>query len=462
MLRTLWNHFFSFDGHVRRLPYFATGVALVLLKYSLDFTIAARFGEPWRIWYYFLPPSSLSVFGLGADKSQMYLNLWLLAVPFFWIGIALTLRRLRDAGMRLSWVFLFFFPVANLALFAWLSLTPSCDTASLRSVDEAPVPAPTPFRSPAFGIGVATLLGLALTWFSAKILLQYTWGLFLGVPFVCGFVASWFLNSTRVQTVKQTLLCSIVTPLLIGLALIGVRWEGLICLLMAVPLALPFSIAGGLAARQCLLGRDKAVRPPTLTACVAVLPLLMVVEHAARPEPPVRPVVTSIVIAAPAAAVWKNVVAFPPLAPPTDWLFRTGIAYPIGASIVGSGPGAVRHCRFSTGDFVEPITTWDEDHLLAFDVAAQPPSLREVGFGNISTPHIERNYMRSRHGQFRLIAIDANHTLLEGTTWYQDYFWPQLYWRPISDAIVHSIHLRVLEHIKAQAEEAPSEASSRQ
>lgn len=129
-----------------------------------------------------------------------------------------------------------------------------------------------------------------------------------------------------------------------------------------------------------------------------------------------------------------------------------GIAYPIGASISGSGPGAIRRCRFSTGDFIEPITAWDEDHLLAFNVTSEPPSLREIGFGTIRTPHIERNYMRSQHGQFRLVALDENHTLLEGTTWYQDYFWPQPYWRTWSDAIVHRIHARVLEHVKQQAE----------
>ena len=59
---------------------------------------------------------------------------------------------------------------------------------------------------------------------------------------------------------------------------------------------------------------------------------------------------------------------------------------------------------------------------------------------------------RSLQGQFRLVALDKDHTLLEGTTWYQNYFWPQMYWREWSDAIVHRIHMRVLEHVKAQAE----------
>ena len=58
------------------------------------------------------------------------------------------------------------------------------------------------------------------------------------------------------------------------------------------------------------------------------------------------------------------VVSFPPLAEPGDRLFRTGIAYPTRAEIHGHGVGAVRHCVFSTGTFVEPIEVWDEPLLL--------------------------------------------------------------------------------------------------
>ena len=120
--------------------------------------------------------------------------------------------------------------------------------------------------------------------------------------------------------------------------------------------------------------------------------------------------------------------------------------------IRGRGIGAVRYCRFSTGDFVEPITKWDEGRLLAFDVVAQPVAMRELSFAEITPPHLERNYMRSRSGQFRLVPLAGGRTRLEGTTWYQNYFWPQPYWRMWSDYIVHRIHMRVLLHVKAEAE----------
>jgi len=59
---------------------------------------------------------------------------------------------------------------------------------------------------------------------------------------------------------------------------------------------------------------------------VAIIPLLMIAEFAARLEPPVIPVTTSITIDAPASVVWKNVISFPPLAPPSP--LSEGLDFP--------------------------------------------------------------------------------------------------------------------------------------
>ncbi len=117
---------------------------------------------------------------------------------------------------------------------------------------------------------------------------------------------------------------------------------------------------------------------------IVAIPLLSAAEH--RVEPEVDPVVTRVVINAPPEAVWEQVVAFPVLDAPTEWLFRLGIAYPINATIDGAGVGAVRHCNFNTGSFVEPITTWDAPHLLRFDVLEQPVPMRDKRLFGFSEP----------------------------------------------------------------------------
>jgi uncharacterized membrane protein YhaH (DUF805 family) len=453
---------FTWEGRIQRLPYFLAGTILVAIKYLMDRTVAARFGETWQLQNYVLPSLHFTVLDLGSGKSELYILLWTIAIPFFWIGIALTLRRLRDASKSAAWVFLFFFPLANFAMFLWLSLIASVPAADVTDTEAEKSGKAGQFRKAAMGVGIAVPLGIALIAFGTGALKEYSYAMFLGVPYLTGFVSSWFLNVGTLQSKFDTVKINLITVLLLGFGLIGFRYEGVFCLLMALPLALPFAVAGGLTARDILQRRNRASTPPTFAAWLAVLPLMMLGEHAAKLEPPVLSVTTSITIDAPVSAVWKNVVAFPPLAPPEEWIFQAGIAYPTSAQIVGSGPGAIRYCKFSTGDFVEPITVWDEEKLLAFNVTSQPQAMRELSPWKITPPHLEQNYMRSKHGQFRLIALPGNRTLLEGTTWYQNYFWPQPYWRLWSDSIVHKIHLRVLQHVKQQAEVQQSPSSARQ
>jgi hypothetical protein len=216
---------------------------------------------------------------------------------------------------------------------------------------------------------------------------------------------------------------------------------------MALPLALPLGAIGGLVAYNALHSR----------AASRSLPILLLLPPASigydtHVRPPVYEVRSSIVIAATPEQVWKHVISFSDLPEPREWYFRTGIAYPERARIVGSGPGAVRYCEFSTGPFVEPIEVWKEPRLLRFRVTENPAPMNEWSpYAHVAPRHLH-GYLVSRQGQFLLTALPGNRTLLEGTTWYQHGLWPAEYWRWWSDAIIHRIHLRVLRHIRTLAE----------
>jgi hypothetical protein len=133
-------------------------------------------------------------------------------------------------------------------------------------------------------------------------------------------------------------------------------------------------------------------------------------------------------------------------------MFRAGIAYPQRAEILGNGPGAERHCVFSTGAFVEPIEVWDEPRRLKFSVTSNPAPMEEwTPYSHIEPSHLH-GFLVSTGGQFLLTPLPNGGTQLEGTTWYRHTLWPAAYWRLWSDAIIHQIHLRVLLHIRAEAE----------
>jgi hypothetical protein len=223
--------------------------------------------------------------------------------------------------------------------------------------------------------------------------------------------------------------------------------EGLMCVAMALPITVPFGALGGWLAYVLCNSKREAHG----LALMVMLPLgTLSFDGSARPE--LFKVETELTVAAAPEVVWKNVVQFSALAEPSEWYFKTGLAYPKRARIEGSGSGAVRYCEFSTGAFVEPIEVWDEPRLLQFRVTQNPAPLREWSpYGELYLKHLH-GYMVSKKGQFQLERLSDGTTLLRGTTWYQHGLWPSEYWRWWSDAIIHRIHLRVLRHVKELAE----------
>ena len=123
----------------------------------------------------------------------------------------------------------------------------------------------------------------------------------------------------------------------------------------------------------------------------------------------------------------------------------------IRARIEGTGVGAIRHCEFSTGAFVEPIVVWDQPRLLRFTVTSNPPPMREWNpFFEIHPPHLD-GFLVARQGEFLITALPGGRTRLAATTWYQHHLWPARYWRGWSDYIIHQVHGIVLENIRQRA-----------
>jgi hypothetical protein len=275
---------------------------------------------------------------------------------------------------------------------------------------------------------------------------SYGLTLFVLFPVMLGAIASWIIRAKKASEAAWTGALSV---MLAALLLFAIGWEGAICILMTLPLAMPLGALGG-----WLAYRSDSSRQATRGGA-AILLLLTPATFSwdTHAHPPVFEVRSAITIAAPPEQVWKHVIAFPDLPEPRDWFFRAGVAYPQRARIEGSGIGAIRYCEFSTGPFVEPIEVWNEPSLLRFRVTQSPPPMREWSpYARLSPRHLH-GYLISKQGQFKLTRLAGNRTLLEGTSWYQHGLWPAEYWRWWSDAIIHRIHLRVLNHIRILSEQ---------
>ncbi len=281
----------------------------------------------------------------------------------------------------------------------------------------------------------------------------YGLALFVLTPLFIGGGSSILYGIKKGISLKKACRIGMLTLVIFTIFLIVFAIEGLICIAMAAPIGLGLCLVGSLIGY--LVVRKKPDQTTTfLLFLIGIIPATAFVEKDQAPV--LTSVVTSVEIKAAPETVWKNVIAFPSLAEPTELIFKTGIAYPVNATIEGTGVGAVRHCNFTTGSFVEPITVWEEPALLRFKVDEQPQPMKELSFWDIDAPHLH-DYFVSKEGQFRLTVLPDGTTVLEGTTWYYHNIKPALYWKLWSNYIIHKIHERVLVHIKTNAEQAEKE-----
>ena len=429
--------------------YLWSGLGLMALKYAVDAgTVWLVLHRVWTPLNYFIPTLGGREYALKNAPDRLLWALVVWSLPFMWVGVSMTLRRAVDAG-RSAWLcLLFFVPVVNYFVMLWLAFEPT-RAPQAWNAREREAPEHGWLRSAVLSIVAGCVASAALLLFTLFVIRPYGVGLFLGVPFLLGAVTAFRFNRDEWREVAQTTHVVLAAVFVVGGAILLIALEGLVCIALAVPIAVPVAALGG------LLGRAIALRAPSPAAhawlVLLALPGLAGLQ-AAHEAPPLREVVSAIEIAAPPERVWEHVIAFSDLTEPPHWFFRLGIAYPQRARMEGRGVGALRHCEFSTGAFVEPITVWDAPRRLAFDVAAQPPPLAEWSpYRRVWAPGHD-GYFRSHRGEFRLLPLPGGRTRLEGRTWYTLDMAPGLYWRLWGDALISRIHRRVLAHVKALAE----------
>ncbi|MFO1518407.1 MAG: hypothetical protein U1F57_01885 [bacterium] len=458
-LSDLWRS----EGTIGRGPYFLIGFLGFALKHNLDRLIATfYFHKPWDLFNYYIPLGRVAqIRSLPREDAWMFFTLLVLALPFIWVGVALTLRRLRAIGWPLWLVVLFFVPFGNLLFFIALSLIPSHpersspsfgDTGEHKSFLGKILPE-NPVGSAAIAIGLTIPFGFLMVLLGTGIFQRYGTALFVGLPFGLGLFSALLYSYSQPRTLGGCISVGLLSCIFLGFSLLALAIEGVMCIAMATPLALFLSLLGAIVGYFIQRRRPPAPQMKTALLLAALLmPASLTAEQLIDPAPPLFQNVTTVEIAAPPEKVWQEIIGFTEIPPPTEWLFRYGIAYPIRAKLDGQGVGAVRHCVFSTGEFVEPIEKWEEARWLKFSVSSQPAPMQEwTPYRNIHPVHLE-NYLRSTGGQFVLVPLDGGRTRVEATTWYYHHLWPAPYWQVLSDRIIHQIHRRVLNHIKEEAE----------
>lgn len=444
-LLRLW---FGVREPVGPVAFAITGFSLMIFKYAVEalvvWLVSGNIFWPWD----FVNP--VLSYRLELLRGVEWLG-WVFfgwSLPFLWIAISMSVRRAADAGMPPWLGLIVIIPLVNLFWMLNLCFFPHSPNSTWQPRNMEPSNKDLA-QDAALALGASIIAGGFVMAISVFFINAYGAALFVGTPLMMGMVTAYLLNRHYSRGYLISVSLGLAAIACGGMALLLFAVEGVICVAMALPILAPLGLLGGLLGKMIA---DTTRRPAKeLLAVVAVLPGLAWAEALVMP-PTEYEVVSTVEIDAPPAVVWDQVVAFPELDPPTEWYFRLGIACPMRARIAGSGVGATRYCEFTTGTFVEPITAWEPGRRLAFTVTEQPhPMFELTPYASIHPPHLD-GALRSNRGEFRLIELPGGRTRLEGSTWYEIGMFPQSYWTLWSHDLIHRIHLRVLNHVKRNAE----------
>ena len=294
--------------------------------------------------------------------------------------------------------------------------------------------------------GVGIIVGAVVL--SALAFGAYGAGLFLLTPVTVGMTTAYLANRRTELSSRQTNLLVLAAATLGGIALILFALEGVICLIMASPLVLPFAWLGGALGRHMAQVRNGYERP---LMAIALLPALFALEGAVPPETALQ-TRESIDVAAPPAAVWRALTAGAPIAVPPGLAGRAGLAYPMRGSLTGSGVGATRIGYFSTGIARERVTAWQPGRQLAFRLLSQPPAMDEMSpYRRVHAPHL-LGYFDTAETSFDLQPLPGGGTRLFVTASHRLRIAPVPYWEPIARWAARENSRRVLLDLKLKAE----------
>lgn len=455
---------FSMRGELDRWPYLAMAVPAILSQHLLAALVlgdsaAQALGRP----LFWVSPFRTVFWGepFGSTPSlqpAVLLGLLIFLVADAWLLAALSLRRARGGGANLGLATLAIVPGLQFAVVLLLALAPGFSRPNAGELAQAALPdgTPSPGKPDVVGRVQGLLAGMALcvlaVGLSTLVMRTYGFALFLASPAVIGITVGFIANRRAALTGGQTARLVLSALLLGGLALVGVAFEGVICLVMAAPLIAVMGLIGG-AIGRAMAGDGTAGRNGAGMAII-ILPLLIMGERAAPPHAGFEDA-RSIEIDAPPAAVWDSVVHMGPIPDAPAAPFRWGLAYPLRGRITGEGVGAIREGVFSTGIAYERVTEWEPGRKLSFIVLSDPPTMRELSpYERIDAPHT-RSYFRTADARFTLTPLPNGRTRLTLATHHDLDLEPAPYWIPLARWAVRANKARVLAHFKAQAEGRP-------
>src|SRR6266571_2793766 len=100
-MKTTFGDLWRSEGTIGRGAYALVGLLGFALKHNLDRLVATYgFHRPWGLFNYWVPVRDVArITQLRGSEAVFLGTMVALSLPFIWVGVVLTMKRLRSAGL---------------------------------------------------------------------------------------------------------------------------------------------------------------------------------------------------------------------------------------------------------------------------------------------------------------------------------------------------------------------------
>jgi hypothetical protein len=307
------------------------------------------------------------------------------------------------------------------------------------------------------GLGIGALYGLLLR-------VMFEWNVFSGsyeivstsflwlAPFATGAIAVFFGSRGGRLSLDGQIGTAVGAMTFFLVAMFVLFIEGLICIVLVLPVFMIASVVGGLAMGIAL----RVVKyKSAVVSCFALLPIVFApLESRVTPAPNERTVVNTVEIDASATDIWNNLTSVPDIKEQElgfSFTHAMGVPRPLQAVMEGAGVGAVRTSQWEKGvHFREIVTQWQPPYRLSYDFDIPPGSIPRAAFDR----HVEigGKYFAIVSGGFTIRPLSAERCEVTLRTTYANRSNLKVYGDLWGDFVFDDFHRSVLRLIKHRAE----------
>jgi hypothetical protein len=271
-------------------------------------------------------------------------------------------------------------------------------------------------------------------------------------PFATGAIAVFFGSRDRGLSVGEQISTAVGTMLFFLIAMFVLFIEGLICIMLVLPVFMIASIIGGLVMGLAL----RLVKyNGAVVSCFAILPVVFApLESRLTPDSHERTVANTVVIDASATDIWNNLTSVTDIKKQelgVSFTHAIGVPRPLQAAMNGSGVGAVRTSHWEKGvQFKEVVTQWQPPYQLSYDFDIPPNSIPRAALDR----HVEigGEYFTVVRGGYTILPLSAQQCEVTLQTTYANRSNLKLYGDLWGDFVFGDFHRSILRLIKRRAE----------